>query len=274
MNYASACAIRVLAGSCLAVGLAACDPDYTKKGNDGGRILETTRGVNYDAGRIGVTNPQCGQAYFVSSTARQQLFVCNNYDFTPLYDRAQASANYQATLVTCPTECPGPFAWENFRRWECADLFNPVIAFATVEMGVLCPKPGMPRPAGLGSPTAAQLATNGHAEGGQPNSRPSIVEEIGAEAQIACNTREAAQYDYSEPVPGCNKVRNYQPYVQKADDLARKYHGSLSCKPGCSRQPYKSERKQWRCQMTQDLTATAPARYAVQVRIYFEVDCR
>ena len=209
-----------------------------------------------------------------SRRPRAAAFACRNYDFTPLYERARAAASYQSSLIRCPAACPGPHTWEASRRWECADFFNPIVAYAVVEVGALCPREGDARPAGLDRPSAAELGTDRPVHGGAvAHNPPAVIEEIGTAAQVACNTREIALFEYAEPVAACQPL-NYQPIVGRAEALARTYHGSISCAPGCNRRPYGTLRRAWDCNETRPAQGANPARVAALISVYFEVDCR
>jgi hypothetical protein len=109
--------------------------------------------------------------------------------------------------------------------------------------------------------------------GTEPHNPPPIVEEIGNAAQVACDTRESAVFEYLEPVAACQPL-NYQPIVQRAELLARTYHDSISCAPGCTRQPYRTWHRAWDCKETRSAHEAHAAQFAALVSVYFEVDCR
>lgn len=248
--------------------ISGCDPDFTRPGNNGGQLPEEARparGAVYDANLIPAL-PACGQEYSVSTVARQKVLDCNGFDFTPLYDRAAAAADFALQGLDCPRECRPLHTWENARKWECAGVFIPLTAYATVEKTALCPEADDPRPAGLGAPQPGDFAANPHSEGGQ-NTAPAIIEEIGDTFEVGCPATEFAVFEYFEDVPACEGV-NYQPFVQKAQALARAQHGSLSCAAGCNKLPYREIRLEWYCR-----PAPVGPHADVIVNVIFEVNC-
>ena len=253
------------------VTLAGC-PDYTKKGSDGEipkGLKEGERGAEYSVyGELPKTLV-CGQTYKLTFGVKQQVAGCVGFNFKPMYDRAVANAKARFAELSCAAECGPIYTWQIARKWDCQDLFGTRQAYATVQFGILCPKETDKKPAGLAEPTAADLKAPAQEPAGYPQIQESdevIFEEIGGTMEAPCPGSELITFTYVEKVPSCD-IKNFQPYVQRAEDRAQFYYGLLACDGTCVKQPFKVLRDEWSCDR-------AGSDFLVEVKVSFELACK
>jgi hypothetical protein len=239
------------------------EPDYSMPGDNGVMVNgEPVRGAEHHTDRVPPAMGECEATYTALATVRQQVFVCDNYEYGPLYDRAKVEAEYFAGQTMCPDQCP-PVTWISHHRWGCVDITDPAIASASVEASVMCSLEQV-TPESLPRPSDAEL-TGQDGIVGQPTQEPGLFDEIGPMFDVPCNATELATYSYHAPVASCDAI-DYEPYVDQAEIMARQYHTSVSCSDNCVRAPFMTRRIEWSCE-------DENGQPTVVVRLLFDIVC-
>ncbi len=239
------------------------EPDYSKPGDNGVVVDgEPVRGAEHHTDRVPPAMGECEATYTALATVRQQVFVCDGYQYGPLYDRAKVEAEYFAGQIDCPDQCP-PLTWISHHRWGCLDITDPAIASASVEASVICSLEGF-APDSLPRPSDAEL-TGQMGEAGQPTQEPGLFDEIGGTFDVPCNSTELATYSYHVPVASCDGI-DYEPHVTQAEIMARQYHSSVLCSDNCVRAAFVARRIEWGCE-------DENGQPTVVVRLLFDIRC-
>jgi hypothetical protein len=244
-------------------------PDFTKAGEFG----TLPQGLTSErAGEVSVetTIPSplvCGTDYDVTVRVRQQVAVCETFDYRPLYDRAVAIAQARVDSLPCQPMCPVKQSWLMAQTWDCLPIGDPPVltAVVLVRLGVRCVAEGTPPPNGLAPPDPGPLVGPLPPETPPLSSFESITEEVGGFIDPPCGTSDVVTVEYFEKVATC-AVPTYLPYVQRANARAQFLYDRLTCQAGCVKDPFVVQRIEWEC-------APGPENF-VHVTTYFVIRCR
>ncbi len=255
-----------------AVFLTGCQSGFVGAGHDGGAAptpVDRMIQANGD-NRLPPREPVCGRTVVVSARATRQVADCATVDYGPLYRRANEVAAKLVAGMACPADCKPPVSAETARVWSCTRLNEeaPSVAAATVEHDAICPRPTDAPPAALDPPSAEEL-TQPLGALADLRGQPGLIEDIGEGTVLACPSRQVVQFDYEETAPAtCQRRRfDFERYVLRATDLAKRHFETYGCMPDCSRQePFAAIRRQWRCH-------PADQSRVVQVKLWFDVRC-
>lgn len=244
-------------------------PDFTRAGSFGSipAGLTSERGSEVSMETVIPTPLVCGTDYDFTVRVRQQVAVCETFDYRPLYDRAVALANARIATLTCLPECPEKQSWLMAQTWDCLPLGDPptLVAVVLVRFGVRCVAEGTPPPNGLAMPDPGPLLGPLPPETPPISGFESITEEVGGFIDPPCGTADVVTCEYFEEVPTC-AVASYLPFVQRANARAQFLYDQLTCQAGCVKDPFLVQRIEWACQ--------PGGENIVHVTTYFVLRCR
>jgi hypothetical protein len=251
-------------------------PDYSKAGGYGKLpegVTKGQRGMEYSIYSPLPSPLACNHTYKLTIGTKQQVPKCENFNFTELYNRAAADRDERVKKLTCPKEeCPTLHQRDILRKWGCDELgTGNRLAYVNIQTEVSCLKSTDEKPTGL-KPLAADAFKSPFQEpaGGAPlpfqDADELIYEEIGDTVDLACPGSDLVTFVYTEKVETC-AIKDFKPYVQRAEERASFYHDLLGCQDACEKQPFKVLRREWEC-------GTSGGESLVHVTVYFQVNCK
>jgi hypothetical protein len=165
--------------------------------------------------------------------------------FHEMYRRVATIANHRVSQLTCPEtgETPGSIIMCHGWRWIGENIVT-----ALITLGLRCSDQdwidvqGEPSAAGeaLCSPGGATLEELARLA---PQSADEVYNEFDFTDPSTPNA-DVVTLSYGEPVPGGDTV-DFKPFLERAERLARSYHGLLQTFGEAGSQPFRIKRREW-----------------------------
>lgn len=186
------------------------------------------------------------QNYRISALFKKRIGAAQPFTgFKEAYRRAVAIANHRISQLTCPETEKRPDSIIVCQGWRWLDE-NIVTALITLGLGCsdqsLTAVQGEPAPTdeALRSPGGATLEELGRLA-------PQAVDEIYNEFDFtdpSTPNADVVTLSYGEPFSGDDAI-DFWPFVERAERLARFYHGILQTFGEAGTQPFRIRRREW-----------------------------
>ena len=227
--------------------------DFSQPGSDPALPLaanEWRRGLVYTANSELPCPLRRGQQYRISIAFKQKTGTSQQFrGYGDMYQRITAIAQARISQLTCPCQQGPLHTWIECHGWRHLDDTHE-IATAFTTMGLICPKLGDTNPEGEDAPAAeALLVPGGATDEMLARFAPQRSNEIYNEFDFTDTSAPSIGpviLSYGEPVPACEGT-NFQPFVRRAEEFARFYHGVLQHRAGPRTDPFKIMRREWYC---------------------------
>jgi hypothetical protein len=228
--------------------------DFLQPGCDGtlpAGVNEWSRGLVYTARPEIPHRLRNGQEYRITVAYKRRAGVNEaSAGYGDLYRRVSFIARARIGQLMCSTADEPPHAWVMCHGWRpLGDTHNIVAAFLT--MGLVCLPEGDPKPLGEKAPTAEELLR----PGGTTleiltRFAPQRVDEIYNEFDFTDPSNpdnDPMILSYGESVQTCEAI-DFQPFVRRAEALAKFYWDVLGTLPGGSKGAgFEILRRNWYC---------------------------
>jgi hypothetical protein len=186
------------------------------------------------------------QNYPISALFKKRIGAAQTFTgFNEAYRRAVAIANHRISQLTCPETKKRPDSIIVCQRWRLLEE-NIVTAFVTLGLG--CSDHSLADVQGEPAPTDEALRSPGGATLEELGSlAPQTADEIYNEFDFtdpSTPNADVVTVSYGEPLSGDDAI-DFWPFVERAERLARFYHGILQTFREAGTQPFRIRRREW-----------------------------
>jgi hypothetical protein len=186
------------------------------------------------------------QNYRISALFKKSIGATQPFTgFKEAYRRAFALANHRISQLTCPEseEIPGPIIL--CHGWR---LIGENIVTALITLGLRCPDQSLTDVHGEPVPTDDALRSAGGATLEElDHLAPQAADEIYNEYDFAdpsTQRGDVVTFSYGEPISSGHAI-DFSPFVVRAENMARSYHGLLQTFGEAGSQPFRVRHREW-----------------------------
>jgi hypothetical protein len=165
--------------------------------------------------------------------------------FKEAYRRAFAVANHRISQLTCPESEKMPDPIILGQGWR---LIDENIVTALITLGLRCPDQSLTDVQGEPVPTDETLRSPGGATFEElDHLAPQAADEIYNEFDLTylpTHRANVVTFSYGEPISSGHAI-DFSPFVVRAEEMARSYHGLLQTFGEAGSQPFRIRHREW-----------------------------
>lgn len=186
------------------------------------------------------------QNYRISALFKKSIGAAQPFTgFKEAYQRAFAVANHRISQLTCPETEKMPEPIILCQGWR---LIDENIVTALITLGLRCPDQRLPDVQGEPVPTDEALRSPGGTTLEELDRlAPQAADEIYNEFDLTDSPTQRANvvtFSYGEPISSGDAI-DFSPFVVRAENMARSYHGLLQTFGEAGSQPFRIRHREW-----------------------------